>query len=96
MPFRQAATEAVILLKPLPRAGWVKLARSFPMIYYHGTSTEADISYKLLPPSVTGVIQEAGRKKNLDAVFFTTDYGSAGIYAGRAVNRLGGSRLSIV
>jgi hypothetical protein len=44
----------------------------------------------LLPPTETGVIQESGRKKNLNKVFFTTDIRSAKIYAGRSVSRFGG------
>lgn len=63
-----------------------------PRVFYHGTSTAVikECEYYLLPPSVTGIIQEAGRKKNLDKVFFTADYGLAQIYAGRAKNRFGG------
>ena len=59
--------------------------------YYHGSSTEAKITDRLLPPNMTGVLSELGRKKNLDKVFFTADIGSARIYAGRAVNKLGGN-----
>ena len=60
-------------------------------MYYHGSSTACGIDYMLLPPEDSGFLQEEGRKKNLDKVFFTTDLGSARIYAGRAVNRFGGS-----
>lgn len=59
---------------------------------YHGTSSailKAD-AYCLIPPVQTGVLQEAGRKRRLDKVFATPDYGLAKIYAGRAVNRFGG------
>jgi len=65
------------------------------MIYYHGTSTAvmSDEEYVLLPPSMTGIIQEVGRKKNLDKVFFTADLGLAQIYAGRAKNRFGGDPI---
>lgn len=59
------------------------------MIYYHGSAT-LQSQYKLMPPSVTGVIQEVGRKKNLDKVFFTPDFGTANIYAGRSKNVNGG------
>lgn len=59
--------------------------------YYHGTSSNSNISNKLLPPSHTGVISEKGRKKNLDKVFFTTDIGLARIYAGRASRSYGGT-----
>jgi hypothetical protein len=62
-------------------------------IYYHGTSTALNLDYKLLPPSETGVIQEKGRKKNLNKIFFTKDIGSANIYAGRAVQRFGGEPI---
>lgn len=60
--------------------------------YYHGTSDAVvpDGSYRLEPPASTGKIQEEGRKKNLDRVFFTRDINSAKIYAGRAANRFGG------
>lgn len=61
--------------------------------YYHGSSSALGIQHQLLPPSVTGVIQEVGRKKNLDKVFFTKDIGSARIYAGRAVRRFGGDPI---
>lgn len=68
--------------------------------FYHGTSSvvydkikkEADErGLFIMPPSFTSTISEKGRKKNLDKVFFTKDYGSALIYAGRAKNALGGS-----
>lgn len=61
--------------------------------FYHGSSTACGIEHKLLPPEDSGFLQEEGRKKNLDKVFFTTDLGSARIYAGRAVNRFGGSPI---
>jgi hypothetical protein len=60
-------------------------------MFYHGTSDAVFKGHKLLPPSETGVISEQGRKKNLDKVFFTSDYGLAKIYAGRAINVFGGS-----
>ena len=44
----------------------------------------------LLPPSATGTLSEQGRKKNLDRVFFTSDLGSAKVYAGRACRVFGG------
>lgn len=56
---------------------------------YHGTSNE-NIVNEILPPNETSVIQEVGRKKNLDKVFFTKTQKSAQIYAGRAFNRYGG------
>lgn len=61
------------------------------MIYYHGTSSQLELGIRLLPPDVTGKIQEVGRKKNLNMVFFTTDAGSARTYAGRACAKFGGS-----
>lgn len=59
-------------------------------MYYHGTSTAVGINFRLLPPAMTGVLEEVGRKKALDRVFFTADRRSADIYAGRAVARFGG------
>lgn len=59
-------------------------------MYYHGTSSSLNITHKLLPPSETCKIQERGRQKNLNRVFFTKDVGSAQIYAGRACNVFGG------
>lgn len=62
------------------------------MIFYHGTSTIKESEYRLLPPDVTGIIQEKGRKKNLNKVFFTPDLGTANIYAGRSKNSNGGEK----
>lgn len=65
--------------------------------FWHGTST-AVISQDetaLLPPSHTKRLQEQGRKKNLDKVFFTKSPESAKIYAGRAVKRFGGKPIVI-
>lgn len=59
-------------------------------IYYHGTNQQFSPGDTIDPPLVTGNISEKGRKKNLDKVFFTRDKGSAKIYAGRAVQSLGG------
>ena len=55
-------------------------------MYYHGSSSVVltDGTFKLLPPCVTGVLSEKGRKTHLDKVFFTKDLGSARIYAGSA------------
>lgn len=63
------------------------------MIFYHGTTTSANIDYKLLPPESTNNLSEDGRKKNLDKVFFTTDLKYAKIYAGRSVHRFGGNPI---
>jgi len=62
------------------------------MIFYHGTSTISSDEYRLLPPKSTGILQEKGRRKNLDKVFFTPDFGTAKIYAGRSMNRNGGQK----
>lgn len=64
-------------------------------MFFHGTSTAvlSDGSFLLLPPSVTGVISEEGRKINTDKVFFTKDIGSARIYAGRACGKFGGNPI---
>lgn len=60
-------------------------------VYYHGSSDSCGIQYLLLPPEETKFLQEEGRKKNLDQVFFTEDFGLAKVYAGRACNRFGGN-----
>jgi hypothetical protein len=59
-------------------------------IFYHGSSSSANIENMLCPPEETGVLSETGRKKNLDRVFFTEDIGLAKIYAGRAAKSIGG------
>lgn len=65
--------------------------------YYHGSSDAVldPHGFRLLPPKETGNVQEKGRKKNLDRVFFTTDPESAEIYAGRAVQRFGGKPIVV-
>ena len=61
------------------------------MAFYHGTARKFRIGEELVPPKEHGFeISEKGRKKNLDKVFFTSDVGSAKIYARRAVNSYGG------
>lgn len=62
-------------------------------MYYHGTSTELKIGHKLLPPDITGKIQEKGRKKNTNKVFFTKDKNSAKIYSGRSLQKFGGEKI---
>lgn len=66
--------------------------------YWHGSSTAllAQTDYRLLPPSVTGLITEPERArtgKNLDQVFFTADRASALIYAMRACRLYGGQPI---
>lgn len=61
------------------------------LVFYHGTSRIFSPGDYILPPEKTGEISEKGRRKNLDKVFFTLDKGSAKIYAGRAVQSLGGT-----
>lgn len=58
---------------------------------FHGTSTKCQITFRLLPPVLSGCLAESDRKKNLDRVFFTADMGLARIYAGRACRKFGGS-----
>ena len=60
-------------------------------VYYHGTSNDL-ITNELLPPDITGCLQERGRKKNLNRVFFTLSHKSAAVYAGRAANVYGGNK----
>jgi len=59
-------------------------------VYYHGSSSECGIDFMLLPPEMTEVLSEEGRKKNLDQIFFSKDVGLAKVYAGRACARFGG------
>lgn len=61
-------------------------------MWYHGSSAISRKEHKLLPPNATGIIQEEGRKKNLDKVFFTPSIGVARIYAGRSKNANGGTK----
>lgn len=58
--------------------------------YFHGTTVELKPGEIILPPTITRIISEKSRKKNLDKVFFTKDPKSAKIYADRAKNSLGG------
>ena len=66
------------------------LPATTPDIWYHGSSTNVLKGHRLMPPSTTGILQEAARRINMDRVFFTRDKGLARIYAGRAVRRFGG------
>lgn len=59
-------------------------------MFYHGSSTKANIDYILIPPEVSGVLSEVGRKKRLNKIFFTKDINLARIYAGRSVSKFGG------
>lgn len=61
-------------------------------MWYHGSSVIEKDDYMLLPPETTGVLQEKGRKKNLNRVFFTPSIGVARIYAGRSKNVNGGTK----
>jgi len=58
--------------------------------FYHGTSSTLKPGDLVLPPAVTKILSEIGRKRNLDKVFFTPAIGSAWIYAGRSRNARGG------
>jgi len=62
-------------------------------MFFHGSTADLNPGDIILPPSKTGKISEKGRKKNLDKVFFTKDFGSAKIYAGRAFHSLGGTPI---
>lgn len=62
------------------------------MKFYHGTSSLAEIKDKILPPDLhTFGINEQGRKKHSEKVFFTTIKGYAEKYARTACKRVGGS-----
>lgn len=61
-------------------------------MFYHGTSSNCNISNMLIPPVDSKFLSEEGRNKNLDKVFFTKDKGLAKVYAGRTCNRVGGSK----
>lgn len=60
------------------------------VVFYHGSTTNANIDNMLIPPIDTNTISEVGRKKNLDRIFYTRDLGLAKIYAGRACKSYGG------
>lgn len=60
-------------------------------IFYHGTSSEANIQDVILPPEAHCFgTNEEERTKNLDKVFFTTLPKYALTYARRACTRMGG------
>lgn len=64
------------------------------MKFYHGTSSKAGISDKILPPSYHSFgVNEEGRVKHADKVFFTTVKGYAEAYARRACKRVGGNPI---
>lgn len=63
-------------------------------VFYHSTSTNLFDGY-ILPPSSTNVLTEVGRKKNLDKVFFTEDYGYAKQYADKACLLYGGKPIVV-
>lgn len=61
------------------------------MIYYHGTSSKADIKGTILPPKGHSFgINEEGRTKHSSKVFFTTVKGYAEKYARQCCKRVGG------
>jgi len=61
------------------------------MSFYHGTSTKAGITGKLVPPCQhTFGINEQGRIKHENKVFFTTHKSYALSYAKGACKRVGG------
>ncbi|AGH32207.1 hypothetical protein VPHG_00142 [Vibrio phage 11895-B1] len=62
------------------------------MIFYHGTTSLAPIEDKLLPPDQHDFgINEQGRTKHAQKVFFTTVKGYAEKYARTACKRAGGT-----
>lgn len=61
------------------------------MRFYHGTSSLAPIDDKILPPDMHSFgINEEGRTKHAQKVFFTTVKGYAERYARSTCKRLGG------
>lgn len=62
-------------------------------MYFHGTSDNLNITFKLLPPIITNKLSEKGRNKNLNKVFFTKDINSAKIYSHKAVKQFGGNPI---
>ena len=61
------------------------------MRFYHGTSSLAPIGEKILPPDTHSFgINEVGREKHAQKVFFTTVKGYAEKYARTACKRVGG------
>lgn len=64
------------------------------MKFYHGTSSLADIGDKILPPDQHSFgINEQGRTKHAQKVFFTTVKGYAEAYARTACKRVGGTPI---
>lgn len=63
-----------------------------PCKLYHGTSDYLKLNKSdvLLPPNISNVLSEIGRKRNLDLVFLTPNFNYAKIYAGRATRKFGG------
>lgn len=61
------------------------------MKFYHGTSSKSGVSEKILPPCQHNFgINEDGRVKHENKVFFTTNKGYAEAYARRCCKRVGG------
>ena len=65
-------------------------------MYYHGSSSDLVVGDLILPPDLTKTLSEDTRKKNLDRVFFSNEFKHARVYAGRAVNSLGGIKTVYV
>lgn len=61
--------------------------------YYHGTTTNLKIVNKILPPIDTGILRENWRKKNLNKVFYTLNFGQAMRYAVKAAKKYGGKPI---
>ena len=62
------------------------------MKFYHGTSSLAGIEVQILPPDLHDFgINEKGRTKHSQKVFFTTVKGYAQKYAKTACKRVGGT-----
>lgn len=64
------------------------------MTFYHGTSSNSGVSKKLLPPCKHSFgVNELGRVKHENKVFFTTVKGYAEVYARRCCKRAGGEPI---
>lgn len=61
--------------------------------YYHGTSTALNISFRIYPPDVTGVIREDIRIGNRNVIYVTPSYDLAYNFAKKAVKKFGGEPI---